>query len=164
MKNKHDKNRSGINRTDELINDYLQDVFGGAGGGGGNVAPETVTISKFFKDVSADEGALDKSVLDASQTRICVEALEQVDAFILPLSIQTNCFLVPTIKLLSSNAGNESYSKVQAILILLNALYFLRRPLPSRVRQCFLNLAEQMVDDYQFASFRLQMTRQGILA
>lgn len=110
MIKKHDKNTKEINRTDELINDYLQDVF------------------------------------------------------ILPVSIQAHCFLVPAIKLLSSNVGSESYSKEQAILILLNALYFLSRPLSPRARQCFVNLAEQMIDDYQFASFKLQMTPQGIFA
>jgi len=139
MIKKHDSNKNGINRTDELINDYLLDVFGDVG------SDETVPISEFFNEVSDDAGYLK-------------------DTAILPISIEHNCYLVPTIKLLSSNAGNESYSKEQAVLILLNALYFLRRPLSPKVRQCFLNLSEQVIDDYQFASFKHRMTHQGIFA
>jgi len=142
MIKKHDSNKDGINRTDELINDYLQDVFGDVGSAG---STETVPISTFFQGESEDEGFLK-------------------DTVVLPVSIEHNCYLVPTIKLLSSDAGNENYSKEQAILILLNALYFLRRPLSPRVRQCFLNLSEQVIDDYQFASFKHRITLQGVFA
>jgi len=142
MIKKHDSNKDGINRTDELINDYLQDVFGDASSAG---STETVPISAFFQGASKKGGYIK-------------------DTVILPVSIEHNCYLVPTIKLLSSNAGNANYSKEQAILILLNALYFLRRPLSPRVRQCFLNLSEQVIDDYQFASFKHRMTRQGVFA
>jgi len=148
MKKKHDTNKEGINRTDELINDYLQDVFGDVvdiDNAGVSENVDTVTVSAFFQEETVGESYLE-------------------DASVLPVSIQHNCFLVPTIKLLSSHAGNESYSKEQAILILLNALYFLRRPLSPRVRQCFLNLSEQVINDYQFSSFKHRMTRQGIFA
>jgi hypothetical protein len=142
MIKKHESNKDALNRNDELINDYLQDVFGEVSE---NRLTETVPLCTFFEGASSDETPI-------HQANIIAE------------SIQPSCFLVPTIKLLSSNSGNEGYSQPQAILILLTVLYFLRRPLSPRVRQCFLNLSEQVIDDYQFASFKYQMTRQGIFA
>jgi len=163
MIKKHDTNKEVINRTDELINDYLQDVFSCVGE---SERAETVPISTFFQEKSFDKAYLNKAVEESCGTQVCDEVLTQCNTLILPVHvpIQHNCFLVPTLKLLSSNAGNECYSQARAILILLNALYFLRRPLSPRVRQCFLSLSEQMIDDYQFASFKQQMARQGVSA
>jgi hypothetical protein len=120
MIKKHESNKEELNRTDALINDYLLDVFGEVTV---SELTETVSISTFFKDASSDENPLK-------------------DVAILVTSIQHNCYLVPTIKLLSSNAANESYSQPQAVL----------------------NLAEQVIDDYQFVSFKHRMTRQGVFA
>jgi len=145
MTKKHDKAKEAINRTDDLINDYLNDVLGGVD------CAETVPISEFFND-SIKDSASDVSIDSQS------------DHYVLPVSIEDGCFLVPTIKLLASNAGNEGYCKEDALLILLNSLYFLRRPLPPKVRQCFLNLSEQVIDDYQFASWEINSECQGVFA
>jgi len=145
MTKKHDKAKEAINRTDDLINDYLNDVISG------NDYSETVPISEFFND------PLKGSATNASSS-------VQSDTYVLPVSIEDSCFLVPTIKLLASNAGNEGYSKEEALLILLSNLYFLRRPLSPKVRQCFLNLSEQVIDDYHFALWKVNTTCQGVLA
>ena len=145
MTKKHDKAKEAIKRTDDLISDYLNDVIGG------NDYSETVPISEFFNDTLKES---------ATGSSLGVQS----DKYVLPVSIDAGSFLVPTIKLLASNAGNEGYSKEDALLILLSNLYFLRRPLSPKVRQCFLNLSEQVIDDYRFALWKVNTTCQGVLA
>ena len=141
MSHKHASNKSDLNRNDELIQDYLLDLFEG----GASVHEETVPISKFFEIEPKN-------------------AEYQGRVKILAPSILKCCSLVPTIPLPSSKFTIKKYSKVQAILILLNALYYLRRPLSFKVRHCFLDLAEQMINDYHYAEFKLRMTREGVFS
>ncbi len=150
MTNKHDNNKEKTNRTDELLNDYLLDVFGG------DDSCETVPISKFFND-AVSESSSDISTLDILESR-------EINTDVLPVSIESRYFLVPTIKLLFSNGGTETYSKEVAILILLTSLYFLRRPLSPKVRQCFLSLSKQVIDDYGLPSLHVKATLQGVNA
>lgn len=139
MTKKHESNKEELNRTDTLIVDYLLDVLGAES----SDCSGTLPISKFF-----------------NHERPEVELHEE--ASVVAVSIQQDCFLVPTIKLLTKNAYKERYSKVQAVFILLSSLYFLRRPLTPKVRQCFLSLSEQVINDYQFSEFKQRMTREGV--
>jgi hypothetical protein len=59
--------------------------------------------------------------------------------------------LVPTINLTRHVDDDSFRTQSEAQIILLSLLFFLRRPLSPKVRQCFLNFSEQAIDDYHAA-------------
>lgn len=65
--------------------------------------------------------------------------------------IQKQFSLVPTIKLSSASQAQTLRTQTESIIILLTNLYFLRRPLPPKVRRYILNLSEQVIDDFHAA-------------
>lgn len=148
MTNKHEKDQGQSTRTDDLISDYLGDLLGHS--------IETVPISEFFSDNEAD-------TLGCAEYESPLEIQRSSQSRAGSGAIKSGFFLVPTIKLLSDEDSNHIYCREDAVLILLNNLYFLRRPLSPRVRQCFLDLSERVIDDYHASDWKAQVSRQGIL-
>jgi len=134
MNNKYDQRTERHISTDELINDYLNDILGPS-------------------DVSAIKSATFKSELYNRSHSSVADVLndkptQSQHQHLKTSSIQDGLHITLTINPFNSGS-TKLRSPNEAIIILLTNLYFLRRPLSPRVRQSFLILSEQVIDDYQ---------------
>jgi len=137
-KSKHNVGRKQKNDTDALIYSYLDALLG-------------------------EPLKHNNSVLSEGQKNH-VSVSGEARPAILCASVADGHWLIPTIKLFPADATKKIRSREESMLILLNNLYFLRRPLSARVRQCFLDLSEQMLEDYLVAAWdKQQISRAGIL-
>ena len=156
MNNKDDNSRTRRTSSDEFINDYLNDIFGNDLGTvlseetGQSVAmsltqevAETQSISSFFAEEDKDK---EERLASAKSVSVVDEKLPSRSLY---ADIENGYFLIPTIKVHYLGGNQPIRSQVESIVILLTNLYYLRRPLSPRVRQCFLDFSEQVIDDYQ---------------
>ena len=161
--------------TDELLNDYLSDMFG----------DEPARIEKTDVQLKSEAREPSDAVLSASvsmtnlvnqpaklheearlsnispflqenqlaKSATVIDTLGASRVYAIEL-IFPDLFLIPTIKLLR-DADDVAYrSQREAHTILLTFLFYLRKPLSPRVRKCFLDYSEQAIDDY-YAAFWL---------
>lgn len=170
--------------TDDLLNDYLSDMFGSESPCAAdeelvvsdpllieNVSEvaelshvesqDAVLLSKSNAESASHGLSVDGSGMDSLSTKTLVlDEPEQHECSVrnilnearpsISKPIPLGYSLVPTINLTHcANGGFRTQSEAQ--IILLSLLFYLRRPLSPRVRLCFLNFAEQAIDDYHAA-------------
>ena len=128
MADQHDSN-SGGNQTDDIISSYLGDLLGS---------------SEPVEESSSRQSA-------ASLKQQLVDALNSA-------TIEKRYSLISTQDLYALTQSKPMLNKSQAFLFLLFSLYFLRRPLPNRVRKAFLDVSERMLDDYEAADWQAQIS------
>mgnify|MGYP003635869163 FL=1 len=119
MASKKLDSRMHSNKSDDYIQDYLSDIWGGT------------------------SESLIQPLVSEAQTD-----LQRIKN---PSSIQRAYSLIPTIQLQAHSEGQKIRSQFDSMIILLTNLYFLRRPLPPKVRQFILDLSEQVIDDFNAA-------------
>lgn len=153
MAKKHvSEDQSSTSRADELISSYLGDMFAVPA----SDAPEEVihreqpTESRAETDVQA----MDPAVLK-----------EQLRDALISSTIDSGRGLVSTIDLMEVAKSKAMLTKSESFLMLLISLYYLRRPLPDRVKQSFIDVSERMLDDYEAADWQAQISRpNGVLS
>ena len=171
MASKDSNSRMHKTKTDAFIQDYLSDIWGDTIAQNKVVSPEDNFIENNCldeNDVVSNPGAYKNALSTAAKQKnlksrevklkknvsikekiisnhspsLCLKRSE-------PISNQFS--LVPTIKIVSNLELQLIRSQVEATIILLTNLYFLRRPLPPKVRQYILILSEQVIDDFNAA-------------
>jgi hypothetical protein len=152
--------------ADELISDYLSDVLGG----GDLSCPELTSKSKDNDQVATEEAAVKNShyahsainevKASVNYDQVCVKLAEDVISststqvsHVHPAKIESGFYLIPTIKLYSTLEQQEIRNQTETLIVLFSNLYFLRRPLTPRVRQLFLDISEQNLDDFHAAKW-----------
>ena len=166
-----DKTNSGTPHlsTDDLINDYLNDMFG----------QQSVPVTKvddLVHEVSVDSKSdLSQSIenTSAANTKASTSRNNELGVTLVEKTcpdsvidvfggnrvstievISSDLSLVPTIKLIRDENDKGYRSQCEAQIILLTFLFYLRKPLSPRVRKSFLDFSEQAIDDY-YAAFWL---------
>jgi hypothetical protein len=161
MTSKDNNSRTHNTKTDSFIHDYLSDIWGEAVAQNKAVIQENIFIDE-IKTASILEnykapilkGAISKSV----KLQKNIHLKEKIISNHLPglFFKSTKCIskqfsLIPTIKIVSNSEDQVIRTQVESTIILLTNLYFLRRPLPPKVRQYILILSEQVIDGFNAA-------------
>lgn len=130
MADKYDSDNKSSNHTDDIISSYLGDLL---------------NLNESDQQTAAAHQDLDlKQKLS--------EALKSA-------TIEKQYSLITTQDLFALTQSKPMLNKPQAFLFLLLSLYFLRRPLTARVRECFLSVSERMLDDYEAADWQAQISQ-----
>lgn len=77
-------------------------------------------------------------------------------------AISPDLSLIPTIKMVREDDDQSFRSQCEAQIVLLTFLYYLRKPLSPRVRQCFLDYSEQAIDDYYAALWLAEQSVESV--
>ena len=182
MKQKNDQSRKQHTSADELICDYLNDILG-------NDQPivmpeisnETQSISNFLTEQKNASVALEYTESTDADDAIFVEPEVTpffVEPEVTPFFVEpevtpldsfydhqkNDCSLIPTIKLHHSTEPQRLHTQEESMIILLTNLYYLRRPLPPKVRQCFLDLSERAIDDFHASKWLNQADMRSVLS
>jgi len=169
MKSKNDQSRKQPTSADELICDYLNDILGNDQSIiVSEKNSETQSISSFLTEQKSSSAGLEYATelteKDVnSEDSIFVEPLVRPEQGFYGIQKRDRS-LITTIKLHQSIEPQRLHTQEESLIILLTNLYFLRRPLPPKVRQCFLDLSEQAIDDFHASKWIKQTDIQGVLS
>jgi len=166
MKPKNDQSRKQHTSADELICDYLNDILGNDQSiVVSKNSSETQSISRFLTEQKRSSDDLEYAAKegDDSEDAIFVESLVKLERGFYDKP-KLDCGLIPTLKVLHSTEPQRLHTQEESLIILLTNLYYLRRPLPPRVRQCFLDLSERVIDDFHASKWLNQTDIQGVLS
>lgn len=113
-------------------------------------------ISSYLGDLLnlGDDSSSSIGVVEEARAEVLAKALKEA---INSATIDRSRALISTADILALSQSKTMLSKPQAFTYLLISLYFLRRPLPQRVRRCFFEVSERMLDDYEASEWQAQM-------
>jgi len=126
------------NKTDAVLTDYLDDMFGGS---------EPVSDEQDGACLLQDTRSLQESAMAGLSSASTIGAGHRL---ITTLDVKA---------LLSSDKPSGG----DAFLLALSGLYYLRRPVPNRLRQFLLQMTESMLDSYVAASWQDSLSKKGVM-
>lgn len=159
------KTNSGMphQRTDDLLADYLSDMFGEESVPASQVASEEIGQNLFVSsNIEDEEARLQQVEAEVSTTTQILDVFggNRVNTM---APIASDMSLIPTIKLVKDFEDNSYRSQCEAQIVLMTFLFYLRKPLSPRVRQTFLDYSEQAIDDYYAAFWLAESAREESL-
>lgn len=129
--------------NDELLEAYLGEIFAPLNG----VPSLSVDV---LDDLELDDYQ-SIEVLDSDLAR----PLENSVAL---QTIAINQRITPTIRICRESGSKRVRNESESLLVLLQCLHFLNQPLSSALRQSFLQVAEQSIDDYRAAAWQISFS------
>lgn len=149
-----------VSKADALINSYLGDLF--STGADTDQSGADVTAS----DLSALSASVEEPSVDVQDSLADEIALSlQLKEALASATVERNRALISTVDPIAAARSKTMLNKPQSFLMLLISLYYLRRPLPEKVRQCFIDVSERMLDDYEASEWQAQIVpSSGVLS